>query len=221
MKIGVLGNCDVGKTSLTVKFTRRKNIDGVSKVKTTGIDQFNTGVTVQVSKLLEREISAAGGPENLPFSIDDTMIRLTVWDTGGQEKYNAVDSTYVRGVDGMVLVCDVTRKKTFLTIEKWCRQVVALKPMPVIIVGNKCDKESEIEVTPQMFEELSQSLHRKNIRVFLTSAVTGYNVDSAFKHMVYEVLHPVISNFRNMIMNAASDQSLRGTNKPKNMDFNV
>ena len=83
MKIGVLGNCDVGKTSLTVKFTRRKNIDGVSKVKTTGIDQFNTGVTVQVSKLLEREISAAGGPENLPFSIDDTMIRLTVWDTGG------------------------------------------------------------------------------------------------------------------------------------------
>ena len=169
-------------------------------MRTTGIDQFNTGVSIKIAKLLENEIKAAGGLEHLPFSVDDTLFRLTVWDTGGQEKYSKVDSTYVRGVDGMVLVCDVTRKKTFLTIEKWCQQVISLKPMPVIIVGNKCDKEDQIEVTAQMFEELSQSLHKKNIKVFNTSAVTGYNVDSAFKHMVYEVIRPVVGNFRQEIM---------------------
>lgn len=75
----------------------------------------------------------------MPFEIEDTLFRLTVWDTGGQEKHNSVDHTYVRGVDGMILVCDMTRKKTFETIERWCRQVINIKPMPMIIVGNKCD----------------------------------------------------------------------------------
>ena len=41
LKIGVLGNCDVGKSSLSQNFALREAIDGISKVKTTGIDMFN------------------------------------------------------------------------------------------------------------------------------------------------------------------------------------
>jgi GTPase SAR1 family protein len=40
----------------------------------------------------------------------------------------------------MILVCDLTNETTFETIEEWCAQVVDIKPMPLIIVGNKVDK---------------------------------------------------------------------------------
>ena len=53
----------------------------------------------------------------------------------------------MRGVDGMVLVCDLTNAMTFATISEWCEQVINIKPMPLIIVGNKCDKANpEVEL---------------------------------------------------------------------------
>ena len=43
----------------------------------------------------------------------------------------------------MILVHDIGRKDTFQTIESWNRQVLAIKQMPVIVLGNKCDMPIE------------------------------------------------------------------------------
>ena len=56
VKIGVLGNTDVGKSSLSIKFTKRENIDGRSKVKTTGIDQFHSYLKVDMASCVRREL---------------------------------------------------------------------------------------------------------------------------------------------------------------------
>ena len=79
------------------------------------------------------------------MNLDDNVVRLSIWDTAGQEDSTSINHTYVRGVDGMILVHDLTRIDTFKTIEKWSRQVLSIKAMPTIILGNKCDMPEELQ----------------------------------------------------------------------------
>lgn len=117
IKIGLLGNTNVGKTSLSRKFAKRDNIDtNATNLKTTGIDMYTTFLKIDIGKLLEKEIINNGGSLN-GVNLDDNVIRLSIWDTGGQEQSISVNHTYVRGVDGMLLVHDLTRMETFETIE--------------------------------------------------------------------------------------------------------
>lgn len=93
LKIGVLGNCDVGKSSLSQKFALRKEIDGVSKLKTTGIDMFNCWLRICTEKLLKNELSnlSLERREQIIEELGENLFRLSIWDTGGQEKHKCVD----------------------------------------------------------------------------------------------------------------------------------
>lgn len=134
---------DVGKSSLSRKFAKGENINPLAKnIKTTGIDMFNTFVKIDIAKILEKDIQANGGSAN-GVNLEDNIIRLSIWDTAGQEMSSSVNHTYVRGVDGMILVHDLSRKDSFDSIEGWARQVLSLKLMPTIILGNKCDLPPE------------------------------------------------------------------------------
>ena len=75
--------------------------------------------------------------------------------------------------------------------------------MPIIIIGNKSDLPDH-EVTSEMLDDLINKLQRMDIRVFNTSAVSGYNVDSAFKYMIYEILGPFIYNIRQEIIESCN-----------------
>jgi small GTP-binding protein len=126
LKVGLLGNTDVGKTSLSRRFGMREVPDDKARnLRTVGIDTVNCFLKIDLHKLLEPEINANGGSLN-GVNLDDNVIRLSIWDTAGQEQASSVNHTYVRGVDGMLLVSDLTRMHTFETISEWSRQVLSL-----------------------------------------------------------------------------------------------
>jgi small GTP-binding protein len=76
--------------------------------------------------------------------IDDVRIKSHIWDTAGQEKYQAVTKTFFRGANGIIIVYDLTKSSTFDNVGKWMSDVKEnSEPNAVImLIGNKCDLET-------------------------------------------------------------------------------
>ena len=85
----------------------------------------------------------------------DSVFRVQIWDTGGMEMTKAVNKNYVREVDGMVLVCDLTQPDTAEQLMMWSQEVVDVKPMPMAIVANKVDL-AVTSVQPVRQEDLTE-----------------------------------------------------------------
>ncbi len=72
-----------------------------------------------------------------------------VWDTAGQEKYRTLPLQYYRGIQGILLVYDISSLSSFLRIEDWFSKVeqnCSIEKLVLALVGNKLDLESKREV---------------------------------------------------------------------------
>lgn len=119
-KIIVIGNPDVGKTSLILRLVDNKFND--KKSPTYGMDQRD----VIVLK-------------------NDNRIRFQIWDTAGQQTYRHVTANFINGCQGVILVFDLTSLNSFLALEDWMATVQEKAGAKVIIhlFGNKCDLPAE------------------------------------------------------------------------------
>lgn len=84
--------------------------------------------------------------------IDDEVALLDVLDTAGQEEYSAMREQYMRTGEGFLLVYSITSRQSFEEILTFQQQILRVKDkdyFPIIVVGNKCDLESERQVTTQ------------------------------------------------------------------------
>lgn len=54
---------------------------------------------------------------------DSKRIKLQIWDTAGQERFRTITTSYFRGAQGILLVYDVTDKKSFNSIRNWVAQI--------------------------------------------------------------------------------------------------
>lgn len=68
-------------------------------------------------------------------------MKLSLWDTAGQETYKSVTRSYFRGASGALLVFDITRPSTFASVTGWLQDLrqIAEEGIIVVLVGNKCD----------------------------------------------------------------------------------
>jgi GTPase KRas len=92
--------------------------------------------------------------------IDDEVALLDVLDTAGQEEYSAMREQYMRTGEGFLLVYSITSRQSFEEIMTFQQQILRVKDkdyFPIIVVGNKCDLESERQVSKQGIQFLSQS----------------------------------------------------------------
>lgn len=55
-----------------------------------------------------------------------SIISNTVWDTAGQEKYRTLPSQYFRGIQGVLLVYDLTSATSFTRLRDWLSKVFSL-----------------------------------------------------------------------------------------------
>ena len=64
---------------------------------------------------------------------------LQVWDTGGQERYRPVLATCYKNAFGVILVYDVTNKKTFANLQQWLSEVNEFggSELPKVLIGKK------------------------------------------------------------------------------------
>jgi small GTP-binding protein len=71
-------------------------------------------------------------------------MKLSLWDTAGQETYKSVTRSYFRGASGALLVFDLTRKSTFQHVTDWLNDLrqIAEPDIVVVLVGNKADLAS-------------------------------------------------------------------------------
>ncbi|CAK4030440.1 ras [Lecanosticta acicola] len=119
--------------------------------------------------------------------IDDEVALLDVLDTAGQEEYSAMREQYMRTGEGFLLVYSITSRQSFEEIVTFQQQILRVKDkdyFPIIVVGNKCDLESERQVSTEEGKQLARSFGCKFIE---TSAKSRINVDNAFYDIVREI----------------------------------
>lgn len=75
----------------------------------------------------------------------DNTITIDLFDTAGQEKYGKLRNSYLMGADFIIIMYDVTNRRTFDNVKKWLQNVIKLykscdqTPPPVVVCGNKTD----------------------------------------------------------------------------------
>jgi small GTP-binding protein len=123
------------------------------------------------------------------LNINDTKVRLIMWDLAGQEKYNVIRSMYFQGCVGALLVYDITREKTFAAIkDKWLNDFKKYVEQEgaYILIGNKKDLEDQRMVKTEEGEKLGEEI--KACDFVETSAKYGENVEKAFENLVRQIL---------------------------------
>ncbi|OPJ83416.1 GRB2-associated and regulator of MAPK protein isoform B [Patagioenas fasciata monilis] len=122
-----------------------------------------------------------------PVTFNGTRVKLQIWDTAGQERFHTLSTSYFRGAQGFVLVYDITNLDSFQSITSWMRDIheKAGDEVDVILLGNKCDKESERVVPKQKGEKLAWE---HGIPFFETSARDNVNIEDAFTILTKEIL---------------------------------
>jgi small GTP-binding protein len=168
IKVLTIGDSSVGKTCLLHRYT--SHTFSASSIPTVGID-FKI----------------------MTITIDGKRIKMQCWDTAGQERYRNITANYYRNAQGIMLVYDVTNKKSFEAIDNWMEQihVHAGDSIDKILVGNKVDQETERKVSNEQGKLLAQKYKLPFIE---TSAKLGVNVDEAFYAIAKSVMTRLMAN---------------------------
>lgn len=159
-KICMIGAFAVGKTSLVKRF--------VTSVFT---EKYLTTVGVKIDKKT--------------VSINGYEVDLILWDIHGEDEFQKVRTSYLRGASGYFLVVDGTRQSTLetaLMLNK--RAVDAIGDVPFICLINKSDLENEWEFD----ESVLKTSSGREWLTMSTSAKNGQNVEKAFMKLAEKML---------------------------------
>ena len=159
-KICMLGTNAVGKTSLVRQF-----VDSVYSEK------YHTTVAVKVDK----KVVQVGGQD----------VTLMLWDLYGEDEFQTLRMSFLRGASGYFLVADGTRRITLdraLALDE--RVKASLGTVPVIVLLNKTDLVDEWDID----DGVSQALVDRGWQVIRTSAKTGEGVENAFQALARAIL---------------------------------
>lgn len=157
MKILLLGDAGVGKTSLINKYVHGK---------------FKQ----------EYKMTIGMEPYSRYLKIDGEKVTLSIWDIGGQDRFRKMRGMFYRGAVGSLLVFDLTRTASFENTKNWAKEAKDESPgQKLILVGNKNDLDDYREVTTEKGRELAEEIGA--VDYFETSAKDGNNVAKSFKEL--------------------------------------
>ncbi|XP_054154204.1 ras-related protein Rab-23-like [Oppia nitens] len=183
IKVVIVGNGVVGKSSMIQRFCRGLFTNEYKK--TLGVD------------FMERKIR-----------VKSDNIRLMLWDTAGQEEFDAITKAYYRGANACVIVFSTTDRQSFLSIEKWKKKVeYECGDIPMAIVHNKIDLSHQSVVTREEAESLAKRYHCK---LFRTSVKDNINVENVF-HFLAESYMESINDDNNSVDEEPVFKSLNNT----------
>jgi small GTP-binding protein len=152
-KICMLGGFAVGKTSLVARF--------VSSIFS---DKYLTTIGVKIDRK--------------PIVLEQSTINMVIWDVAGEDEFQTVQRTYLRGSSGYLLVADGTRASSFetaLQLQKKAEDTVGA--VPFILALNKVDLAAEWQIDPRAYTRLAE----QGWTITRTSAKTGDGVEETFQ----------------------------------------
>ncbi|XP_076064503.1 ras-related protein Rab-18-like [Oratosquilla oratoria] len=162
LKILIIGESGVGKSSLLLRFTE----------DTFDPEQSATiGVDFKVKTIM----------------VDGNKTKLAIWDTAGQERFRTLTPSYYRGAQGVILVYDVCNRNSFTKLDMWLNELDTYSTKTDIVkmlVGNKIDKEKR-----EVSREEGLKFARRHSMLFIeASAKTRDGVQCAFEELVQKIV---------------------------------
>jgi len=159
-KVCMLGAFATGKTSLVQRY-----------VNSIFSDKYHTTVGVKIEKT--------------QVKIADTLIDLILWDLHGEDDFQHVRLSYLKGASGCIYVVDGTRGSTLVTALN-LKEIVekTMGYFPFILVINKSDLKDQWEIDPLILGEL----HDQGVIVIEASAKTGTKVEQMFQLLTKKMM---------------------------------
>jgi small GTP-binding protein len=158
VKILIVGDTNVGKTSLLLQYT--DNFYPLQHAATVGIEFKVKNITYK-----------------------NYNVKLQIWDTAGQERFHSITNNFFHNADGILFVYDITNQKSFEGIKNWIQEAEEEvgDDFQKILIGNKSDLEEERTVPLKKLEEFCLE---KKINFLETSAKNNVNLKEAFNKIV-------------------------------------
>ena len=158
-KILLLGDSSVGKTCFLMRYT--DNTFQEIHMSTIGLDYKLKNVQLDEGKI----------------------VKIQIWDTAGQDRFRSITKNYYKGAHGIILIYDVTNRKTFDNVKAWVEQIreEVSDKVSIILVGNKIDDVEGRKVKTEEGQKMAQEC---GLSFFECSAKSGENIDSTFNELV-------------------------------------
>ncbi|KAL3663014.1 hypothetical protein V7S43_011956 [Phytophthora oleae] len=158
LKVIVVGNGNVGKTSMTTRYAKGR-YTGTYK-KTIGVDFMEK--TLELRDLGE-------------------TINLMIWDTAGQEEFDTLTSRYYKGAGAVIYVFSTVDRASFDDLSKWKRKVEEeCGQICSVLVQNKIDLEDDAAMTRDEVEDMADYL---NMRLYRSCVQDNINVGEVFRYL--------------------------------------
>ena len=157
MKYIMLGDSSVGKTCIIYKY----------------VDNFlpsNYNSTIGIDCKIKL------------FEYKGYKMKLTIYDTAGQERFRTIIKNYFHNCDGIFLVFDLTNKNSFNNLKSWIDEIKESKGKDfsdIVILGNKCDLSNIYQVSD---EDIDNFKEENNIDIIKTSAKNYWTTKSIRKN---------------------------------------
>ncbi|XP_064187394.1 ras-related protein Rab-3B [Anguilla rostrata] len=193
-KLLIIGNSSVGKTSFLFRYA--DDSFNNSFVSTVGID-FKVKTVYR----------------------NDKRVKLQIWDTAGQERYRTITTAYYRGAMGFILMYDICNEESYNAVQDWATQIKTYSwdNAQVILVGNKCDMDSERVVSPEKGKHLADQL---GFEYYEASAKENINVRQVFERLVDIICVKMSERVDTEPPMVTGAKNTRLTDKPTNLPQN-
>ena len=174
IKLLLIGNTFVGKTLIVQKFI--DNTFSKSTVSTIGVDLQ--------SKILD---------------INGKKVKYLIWDTAGEDRMKSMTYAYYRGCHVILIVYDVTIRKSFENVTTWveCVDKFAKTNVLRILVGNKTDLEDKRVISKEEGKKLAEE---NGLKFYEISAKTMNGLVEMFEDVAKEYVQiyeqKAIKNFQ-------------------------
>lgn len=183
-----------GRESNYSNKSRDSNLKTFYKFKVILIGDSGVGKTSLLNRYMDKEFS-----NNIPCTISAdfkiksiqinplTSAQITIWDTCGQEKFRAITKQYFKDAHGIILVFDVSDRRSFLDLNNWLDEIQnnSIKDdASIVLVGNKID----LKYRCISHEDANSFAKKKGLVYCETSSKDGINIESPFENVAKEII---------------------------------
>jgi len=161
VKVCLVGEGAVGKTALIRRFIH---------------DQFDDRyISTLGAKVSKKEITVKN-----PKGDGEIAIDMTIWDIMGEKGFRELlKEAYFHGAQGVLAVCDITRKDTLNELHDWIAAVHKVTgQIPIQFLANKADLVKQAAMTEDDMKKVAD-VHKSPF--LYTSAKNGQNVEAGFQ----------------------------------------